>query len=114
MSGKTRQRALTLVIDTESGRARPGLSSSMGGSIATFDNWTIEGTVLYDELIVVLEGPFRLQLGGSENRAVEAGPGDVIWLPESTPLRYGGDGAKVFHALSPVDWKSHIISREAP
>ena len=84
----------------------PELSSSMGAGVATFDNCSIEWTVLYDELIVVLEGTFRLRLGGEENRTIEAGPGDVIWLPEGTPLRYEGDGAKVFYALSPVDWKS--------
>ena len=84
----------------------PELSSSMGGGVATFDLCSIEWTVLYDELIVVLEGNFRLRLGGESNRTIEAGPGDVIWLPENTPLRYEGDGAKVFYALSPVDWKS--------
>lgn len=81
----------------------PELSSSMGGGVATFDGCSIDWTVLYDELIVVLEGNFRLRLG---ERTIEAGPGDVIWLPEGTPLRYEGDGAKVFYALSPVDWKS--------
>ncbi|MEQ1954681.1 ethanolamine utilization protein EutQ [Mesorhizobium sp. CN2-181] len=90
----------------------PELSSSMGGGIATFDNCSIEWTVLYDELIVVLEGAFRLQLG-SENRAIEAGPGDVIWIPEGTQLHYEGVGAKVFYALSPVDWKSRTVRREA-
>ena len=84
----------------------PELSSSMGAGVATFDNCSIEWTVLYDELIVVLEGTFRLRLGGEENRTIEAGPGDVIWLPEGTPLRSEGDGATVFYARSPVDWKS--------
>ncbi len=59
----------------------PELSSSMGGGVATFDACSIEWTVLYDELIVVLEGTFRLRLGGSESRTIEARPGDVIWLP---------------------------------
>jgi ethanolamine utilization protein EutQ len=81
----------------------PELSSSMGGGIATFDGCSIDWTVLYDELIVVLEGTFRLRLDG--DRTIEAGPGDVIWLPEHTALRYEGDRAKVFYALSPVDWK---------
>lgn len=84
----------------------PELSSSMGGGVATFDACSIEWTVLYDELIVVLEGTFRLRLGGSESGTIEARPGDVIWLPEGTPVRYEGDGAKVFYALSPVDWKA--------
>jgi ethanolamine utilization protein EutQ len=84
----------------------PETSTSMGGGVATFDGCSIEWTVLYDELIVVLEGTFRLRIGGADSRTIEAGPGDVIWLPENTPLRYEGDKAKVFYALSPVDWKS--------
>ena len=35
-----------------------------------------------------------------------AGPGDVLWIPENTSLHYEGDGATVFYALSPVDWKA--------
>lgn len=31
-------------------------------------------------------------------------PGDVIWLPENTPLRHEGDRARMFYALHPVDW----------
>lgn len=85
----------------------PGTSSSMGAGVATFDGCSIEWTVLYDELIVVLDGTFRLRIGGPDARTIEAGPGDVIWLPENTPLRYEGDGARVFYALSPVDWKAH-------
>lgn len=82
------------------------MSTSMGAGIATFNGCSIEWTVLYDELIVVLEGTFRLRIGGEDKRTIEAKPGDVIWLPEHTPLRYEGDKAKVFYALTPVDWKS--------
>ena len=83
----------------------PDQSASMGAGIATFDACSIEWTVLYDEVIVVLEGTFRLRIGAQGERVIEAGPGDVIWLPENTPLRYEGDGAKVFYALHPVDWQ---------
>ena len=41
----------------------PGLSKTMGVGIATFDGCSIEWTVLYDEMIVVLEGLFRLRAG---------------------------------------------------
>jgi ethanolamine utilization protein EutQ len=77
----------------------------MGGGVATFDGCSIEWTVLYDELIVVLEGRFRLRIGKNFEQVIEAGPGDVIWLPENTPLKYEGEKAKVFYALSPVDWR---------
>jgi len=84
----------------------PEMSTSMGAGVATFDGCSIEWTVLHDELIVVLEGTFRLRIGGEDKRTIEAKPGDVIWLPEHTPLHYEGDKAKVFYALTPVDWKS--------
>jgi ethanolamine utilization protein EutQ len=88
----------------------PETSRSMGAGIATFDECSIEWTVLYDEVIVVLEGTFRLRIGEAGERMIEAGPGDVIWLPENTPLRYEGDKAKVFYALHPVDWrKRHAL-----
>ncbi len=80
----------------------PDISKTMGAGIATFDGCSIEWTVLYDELIVVLEGKFRLRVDGE---AIEAGPGDVIWIPENTPLRYEGERAVVFYALHPVDWR---------
>lgn len=81
----------------------PANSQTMGAGIACFDGCSIEWTVLYDELIVVLEGHFRLRLG---DRVVEAAPGDVIWVPERTPLAYEGEQARVFYALYPVDWQT--------
>ena len=83
----------------------PDISSSMGGGIARFDGCSIEWTVLYDEIIVVLAGLFRLRVGKGYRRKIEAKPGDVIWLPEGTPLKYEGEKAVVFYALHPVDWR---------
>jgi ethanolamine utilization protein EutQ len=83
----------------------PEQSRTMGAGIATFDRCSIEWTVLYDEVIVVLEGRFRLKLGQAGDRTIEASPGDVVWIPENTLLRYEGDGAKIFYALYPVDWR---------
>jgi ethanolamine utilization protein EutQ len=81
----------------------PDLSASMGVGLAKFDDCSIEWTVLYDEMIVVLEGEFRLQL---PDRLIIAVPGDVIWIPEHTPLRYEGKQALVCYALYPVDWRA--------
>jgi ethanolamine utilization protein EutQ len=86
----------------------PDISASMGAGLATFDACSIEWTVLYDEVIVVLDGLFRLRLGG---QTVEARRGDVVWIPEGTALRYEGDGATVFYALHPVDWRERHKAR---
>jgi ethanolamine utilization protein EutQ len=83
----------------------PDISKTMGAGIATFDGCSIEWTVLYDEVIVVLEGRFRLRLGKDFGQVMEAGPGDLIWLPEGTPLKYEGDRAVVCYVLDPVDWR---------
>jgi ethanolamine utilization protein EutQ len=80
----------------------PDRSRTMGAGVATFDGCSIEWTVLYDEVVVVLEGLFRLRV---RNRVIEAHPGDVVWLPENTPLRYEGERAVVFYVLYPVDWR---------
>ena len=34
-----------------------------------------------------------------------AKPGDVIWIPANTPLRYEGKAGKIFYTVYPVDWK---------
>ena len=80
----------------------PEMSKTMGAGIATFDGCSIEWTVLYDEVVVVLEGTFRLVVG---SETYSCAPGDVIWIPENTPLKYEGDKAKVFYTLYPVDWR---------
>ena len=80
----------------------PDLSRTMGVGLATFDGCAIEWTVLYDEMIVVIAGLFRLRAG---DRVFESGPGDVIWIPEKTAIAYEGEGAVVCYALYPVDWR---------
>lgn len=78
-------------------------SETIGAGIAFFDGASIPWTVLYDEVIVVLEGEFDLTIG---ERVIHAQAGDVIWVPEKSPLVYSGKKAKVFYALYPVTWKS--------
>ncbi len=80
----------------------PELSTTMGVGLASFDGCSIEWTVLYDEMIVVLDGLFRLRAGGE---VYEGRPGDVIWIPEKTAIVYEGEKATVCYALYPVDWR---------
>src|SRR5262245_61085511 len=80
----------------------PAISKTMGAGIASFDGCEIDWTVLYDEIIVVLEGRFSLAAGAE---TLVAGPGDVLWIPERTAITYRGDKAVVFYAVYPVDWR---------
>ncbi len=80
----------------------PDLSTTMGVGLASFDGCSIEWTVLYDEMIIVLEGLFRLRAG---KQVIEGRPGDVIWIPENTPIVYEGEKSVVCYALYPVDWR---------
>lgn len=79
------------------------VSETMGAGIAVFEDAGVKWTVKYDELICVLSGRFRLVVG---EKTFECAPGDVLWIPNGTPLEYASDGrAEVFYALYPVDWK---------
>lgn len=80
----------------------PEMSKTMGAGLATFDGCSIDWTVLYDEMIVVIEGTFRL---GTPEGEIEAKPGDVVWIPENTPISYRGEKSLVCWALYPVDWR---------
>jgi ethanolamine utilization protein EutQ len=80
----------------------PDLSQTMGAGLAQFDGCSIEWTVLYDEMIVVIEGLFRLRAGA---QTFEGRPGDVIWIPEKTAIKYEGEKSTVCYALYPVDWR---------
>jgi len=84
----------------------PELSRTMGVGVARFEGISVPWTVLYDEAIVVLEGEFRLRAG---DEAFDCKPGDVLWIPENTPIVYEtdkGKSATVFYALHPVDWRA--------
>ena len=80
----------------------PERAKYLGGSFGILDRCDVSWTVLYDEFIVVLEGVFKLGVG---DEVVEGQVGDVIWIPENTPIRYMGEKCVVFYAYAPVDWK---------
>lgn len=91
--GKNSQ--LTLLVGRET-------SKTMAVGISSIDGIAQESTLRYDEVIFVIEGTFRFVIDGV---ARNCHPGDVIWLPENTTLRYEGDKAKVFIVIAPVDWR---------
>lgn len=79
-----------------------GISRSLGAGIEYLENATIDWTVTYDEVLFIHEGHLRVEFDG---QAFDCGPGDIVWLPEGTRLRYIAT-ARVgyFYALFPVNW----------
>ncbi len=80
----------------------PERSKTMAVGLACFNALGGDYTVLYDEVIYVIEGRFRFTVAG---KVTECDPGDVVWLPEGCTLRYDGDNCKAFLAIAPVDWR---------
>lgn len=84
------------------------LSSSMAAGVARFDDCSVAWTLLYDEVIYVIDGVFRLRMA---NGVIEGRAGDVIWIPEGTAVKYEGQNATIFYAVYPGNWKElHAIS----
>ena len=75
----------------------------MGAGIATFDGCSIEWTVLYDEVIVVLEGTFRLVVG-KDSAFLRAGRRDLDPGEHADQIR-GRQGQGVLRPAIPVDWR---------
>ena len=78
------------------------MSNTMGAGVAHFDACSIAWTVLYDEVIYVISGVFRLR---TPDGVVEGQAGDVLWVPEGTELCYEGENASIFYAVYPGNWK---------
>ncbi len=77
-------------------------SRHMGAGIEVLENVTIDWTVTYDEVLFIHSGLLTVEWEGVRYDCV---PGDIVWLPEGTSLRYIAEGrAEYFYALYPVDW----------
>jgi len=79
------------------------MSSTMAAGIASFDACSIPWTVLYDEIVYVISGVFRLVM---ENETIEGVAGDTIFIEKGTSFNYEGDEASIFYAVYPGNWKS--------
>jgi len=79
----------------------PNNSQTIGAGIGTYDGCSIEWTMGVDEVVVVLDGLLRVRTGEGYNKVIEAKPGDVVWMPKGTKMKYEGDKAKMFYCLYP-------------
>lgn len=78
------------------------ISRHMGGGIEYLENVTVDWTVTYDEILFIFEGTLIPEFDDGRH---ECTPGDIVWLPEGTHLRYiARERAGYFYALHPADW----------
>lgn len=78
------------------------LSGTMAAGVARFDDCSVAWTVLYDEIVYVIDGVFRLAM---PDGVLEGEAGDILWIPEGTELKYEGESASIFYAVYPGNWK---------
>lgn len=112
LSEMTLQPAVTPTGSTSIARVvNASISRHMGGGIEYLENVAIDWTVTYDEILYIFEGTLTLEL---DDGIHECKPGDIVWLPEGTHLRYVARGkAGYFYAVHPVDWAARQ-GREEP
>lgn len=77
------------------------ISPNIGIGFARWEGAEVAWTLLYDEVIFVIEGCFELQANGELYRVK---PGQLLWIPEGTELVYGGY-ALFGYVVHPGDWK---------
>ncbi|AZE72115.1 Ethanolamine utilization protein eutQ [Pseudomonas synxantha] len=76
-------------------------SPNIGVGFARWEGAEVRWTVLYDEVIFVIEGCLQLQADGE---MFEVRPGQVLWIPEGSELVYGGH-ALFGYVVHPGNWK---------
>ena len=82
------------------GVVNTSFSDTMGAGIGAFEDCAIEWTVTYDEILFITEGTLTLRVG---EKAYEAGPGDILWIPKGTSLVYEAkERVTFFYAVHPV------------
>lgn len=77
------------------------VSPHMGVGFGRWEGAQVAWTVLYDEVVFVIEGCFELSANGQLYRVH---PGQVLWIPEGTELVYGGH-ALFGYVVYPGNWK---------
>jgi len=92
--------------------ARPvtdAISPTLGAGLVRMTRGRIPWTVRYDEVIYVVDGELIIDHDGT---STVAGPGDVVFLREWTPIAYRTESQTTFFwALYPADWRT---SRPVP
>ena len=76
--------------------------SSLGSGFVRLHNAHIPWTIQYDEMLILIEGELRVQVG---EEIFQLQPQDSLWLPAGTELIYAADRALVAYAIHPANWQ---------
>lgn len=87
------------------------VSQTLGGGLLTLDDHSYEWDMTYDEVLFVHKGVLRVAFGEDQKQVLEGGPGDIFWLPKGARVTYSGEGAVVFFAVFPVNWRATISDK---
>ena len=79
-------------------------SPRLGAGIMEMTDTTFPWTLNYDEMDYVIEGRLDIQTGRG---TVSAGPGEIIYIPRGSPIRFSVTGhARFLYFVYPADWQS--------
>jgi len=77
------------------------LSKTIGAGVLELERAAVPSSIDFDEIIVVLEGPF---VSRSNGEVFTCGPGDVLWIPKGTSFTLESTSkAKVCYIRYPLD-----------
>ncbi len=78
-------------------------SPRLGAGVMEMTDTTFPWTLDYDEIDYVLEGRLTVLTG---ERAVSAGPGELILIPKGSDIRFSVTGrARFLYFVYPADWQ---------
>ena len=79
-------------------------SPRLGAGIMEMTDTTFPWTLNYDEMDYVIEGRLDIQ---TDRGTVSAGPGEIIYIPRGSPIRFSVTGhARFLYFVYPADWQS--------
>ena len=79
-------------------------SPRLGAGIMEMTDTTFPWTLNYDEMDYVIEGRLDIQ---TDRGTVSAGPGEIIYIPRGSPIRFSVTGhARFLYFVYTADWQS--------
>lgn len=76
----------------------------LGAGLMEMENTTFAWTLNYDEMDYVVEGELSILIDGER---VTAGPGEVIYIPKGSSIRFSVSGrARFLYFVYPADWQN--------